>query len=194
MAKRDLYEILGVNRDASEDELKKAYRKLAMKYHPDRNPDNKEAEEKFKEAKEAYEILTDANKRAAYDRYGHAGVDPSMGGGGGGGQGFDGFADAFGDIFGDIFGGGGGGRGRSNVYRGADLRYNLEITLEEAARGAEKTIRIPALEECDICHGSGAKPGTQPKTCPTCGGAGQVRIQQGFFSIQQTCPKCHGSG
>ena len=196
MAKRNLYEILGVNRDASEDELKKAYRKLAMKYHPDRNPDNKESEDKFKEAKEAYEILTDANKRAAYDRYGHAGVDQSMGGGGGGGgQGFDGFGDAFGDIFGDIFGGGGGGgRGRSNVYRGADLRYNLEITLEEAARGAEKTIRIPALEECEPCHGSGAKAGTQPKTCPTCGGAGQVRIQQGFFSIQQTCPKCHGSG
>ena len=195
MAKRDLYEVLGVNRDASEDELKKAYRKLAMKFHPDRNPDNKEAEEKFKEGKEAYEILTDANKRAAYDRYGHEGVNPSMGGGGGG-QGFDGFADAFGDIFGDIFGGGGGGggRGRSNVYRGADLRYNLEISLEEAARGAEKTIRIPAQEECGACHGSGAKPGTQPKTCPTCGGAGQVRIQQGFFSIQQTCPKCHGSG
>jgi len=193
MAKRDLYEVLGVNRDASEDELKKAYRKLAMKYHPDRNPDNKEAEEKFKEVKEAYEILTDANKRAAYDRYGHDGINPQMGGGGG--QGFDGFADAFGDIFGDIFGGGGGGgRGRSNVYRGADLRYNLEITLEEAARGAEKTIRIPAQEECGTCHGSGAKPGTQPKTCPTCGGAGQVRIQQGFFSIQQTCPKCHGSG
>jgi len=195
MAKRDLYEVLGVNRDASEDELKKAYRKLAMKHHPDRNPDNKESEDKFKEAKEAYEILTDANKRAAYDRYGHEGVNPSMGGGGGG-QGFDGFADAFGDIFGDIFGGGGGGggRGRSNVYRGADLRYNLEITLEEAARGAEKTIRIPAQEECEPCHGTGAKPGTQPKTCPTCGGAGQVRIQQGFFSIQQTCPKCHGSG
>jgi molecular chaperone DnaJ len=193
MAKRDLYEVLGVNRDASEDELKKAYRKLAMKYHPDRNPDNKEAEEKFKEVKEAYEILTDANKRAAYDRYGHDGINPQMGGGGG--QGFDGFADAFGDIFGDIFGGGGGGgRGRSNVYRGADLRYNLEITLEEAARGADKTIRIPAQEECGTCHGSGAKPGTQPKTCPTCGGAGQVRIQQGFFSIQQTCPKCHGSG
>ena len=195
MAKRDLYEVLGVNRDASEDELKKAYRKLAMKFHPDRNPDNKEAEEKFKEGKEAYEILTDANKRAAYDRYGHEGVNPSMGGGGGG-QGFDGFADAFGDIFGDIFGGGGGGggRGRSNVYRGADLRYNLEISLEEAARGAEKTIRIPAQEECEPCHGTGAKPGTQPKTCPTCGGAGQVRIQQGFYSIQQTCPKCHGSG
>ena len=195
MAKRDLYEVLGVNRDASEDELKKAYRKLAMKFHPDRNPDNKEAEEKFKEGKEAYEILTDANKRAAYDRYGHEGVNPQMGGGAGG-QGFDGFADAFGDIFGDIFGGGGGGggRGRSNVYRGADLRYNLEISLEEAARGAEKTIRIPAQEECEPCHGTGAKPGTQPKTCPTCGGAGQVRIQQGFFSIQQTCPKCHGSG
>lgn len=192
MSKRDYYEVLGVNRDAGDDEVKKAYRKLAMKFHPDRNPDNKEAEEKFKEAKEAYEILSDANKKAAYDRYGHAGVDPSMGGGGGG-QGFEGFGDAFSDIFGDIFGGGRGGS-RSNVYRGADLRYNLEITLEEAARGAEKTIRIPTVEECETCHGSGAKPGTQPKTCPTCGGAGQVRIQQGFFSIQQTCPKCHGSG
>ncbi|WP_407280029.1 molecular chaperone DnaJ [Aromatoleum evansii] len=190
--KRDYYDVLGVNRDAADDEIKKAYRKLAMKHHPDRNPDNKEAEEKFKEAKEAYEILSDAQKRGAYDRYGHAGVDPSAGPGPGG-QGFDGFADAFSDIFGDIFGGGG-GRGRSNVYRGADLRYNLEISLEEAARGAEKTIRIPTVEECDTCHGSGAKPGTQPKPCPTCGGAGQVRIQQGFFSIQQTCPKCHGTG
>ncbi|NMG27453.1 molecular chaperone DnaJ [Aromatoleum evansii] len=190
--KRDYYDVLGVNRDAADDEIKKAYRKLAMKHHPDRNPDNKEAEEKFKEAKEAYEILSDAQKRGAYDRYGHAGVDPSAGAGPGG-QGFDGFADAFSDIFGDIFGGGG-GRGRSNVYRGADLRYNLEISLEEAARGAEKTIRIPTVEECDTCHGSGAKPGTQPKPCPTCGGAGQVRIQQGFFSIQQTCPKCHGTG
>ncbi|MBL8437263.1 MAG: molecular chaperone DnaJ [Zoogloeaceae bacterium] len=194
MAKRDYYEVLGVNRDASDDDIKKAYRKLAMKFHPDRNPDSKEAEEKFKEAKEAYEILSDAQKRGAYDQYGHAGVDPSAGGGRGGPQGFEGFADAFGDIFGDIFGGGGGGRGRSNVYRGADLRYNLEVTLEEAARGAEKTIRIPTMEECETCHGSGAKPGTQPKTCPSCGGAGQVRIQQGFFSIQQTCPKCHGSG
>ena len=194
MAKRDLYEVLGVNRDASEDEMKKAYRKLAMKYHPDRNPDNKEAEEKFKEAKEAYEILTDANKRAAYDRYGHDGVNPQMGGGAGG-QGFDGFADAFGDIFGDIFGGGGGGgRGRSNVYRGADLRYNLEITLEQAAHGTETKIRIPTMEECEVCHGSGAKAGTQPKTCPTCNGSGQVRLQQGFFSIQQTCHKCHGTG
>ena len=192
MSKRDYYEVLGVNRDAGDDEIKKAYRKLAMKYHPDRNPDNKEAEEKFKEAKEAYEMLSDPQKKAAYDRYGHAGVDPSMGAGPGA-QGFDGFSDAFGDIFGDLFGGGRRG-GRSNVYRGADLRYNLEITLEEAARGAEKTIRIPTVEECGTCHGSGAKPGTHPKPCPTCQGHGQVRVQQGFFSIQQTCPKCHGSG
>ena len=190
-SKKDYYELLGVSRTASADEIKKAYRKLAMKHHPDRNPDNKDSEEKFKEAKQAYEVLSDAQKKAAYDRYGHAGVDPSMGGNG---QGFEGgFADAFGDIFGDLFGGGGRG-GRSNVYRGADLRYNLEITLEEAARGAEKTIRIPTVEECGSCHGSGAKPGTQPKTCPTCSGQGQVRVQQGFFSIQQTCPKCHGSG
>ena len=194
MSKRDYYEVLGVNRDAGDDEIKKAYRKLAMKFHPDRNPDNKDAEEKFKEAKEAYEMLSDPQKKAAYDRYGHAGVDPSMGAGPGA-QGFEGgFADAFGDIFGDLFGGGGGRGGRSNVYRGADLRYNLEITLEEAARGAEKTIRIPTVEECGTCHGSGAKPGTQPKPCPTCNGHGQVRVQQGFFSIQQTCPKCHGSG
>ena len=192
MSKRDYYEVLGVNRDAGDDEIKKAYRKLAMKHHPDRNPDNKDAEEKFKEAKEAYEMLSDPQKKAAYDRYGHAGVDPSMGAGPGA-QGFDGFSDAFGDIFGDLFGSGGRG-GRSNVYRGADLRYNLEITLEEAARGAEKTIRIPTAEECGTCHGSGAKPGTQPKPCPTCNGHGQVRVQQGFFSIQQTCPKCHGSG
>jgi len=192
MSKRDYYEVLGLNRDAGDDEIKKAYRKLAMKHHPDRNPDSKEAEEKFKEAKEAYEILSDPQKKAAYDRYGHAGVDASMGAGAGA-QGFDGFADAFGDIFGDIFGGGRAG-GRSNVYRGADLRYNLEISLEEAARGAEKTIRIPTTEECDTCDGTGAKPGTQPKTCPTCNGHGQVRVQQGFFSIQQTCPKCHGAG
>jgi len=195
MAKRDFYEILGVNRDASDDEIKKAYRKLAMKYHPDRNPDNPKAEEQFKEAKEAYEILSDGQKRAAYDQYGHAGVDPQSGMGGGG-AGMGGFADAFGDIFGDIFGGGrsGGGGGRSNVYRGADLRYNLEISLEEAARGAETRIRIPTMEECEECDGSGAKKGTEPKTCPTCNGHGQVRMQQGFFSIQQTCPKCHGTG
>ncbi|MEN9783520.1 MAG: hypothetical protein RJA24_863, partial [Pseudomonadota bacterium] len=173
MAKKDYYEVLGVNRDASEDELKKAYRKLAMKWHPDRNPDNPKAEEHFKEAKEAYEILTDAQKRAAYDQFGHAGVDPSAGGAAGAGAGFGGFADAFGDIFGDIFGGaggGGGGRGRSTVYRGADLRYNLEISLEDAARGTETRIRIPAMEECETCHGSGAKPGTQPTSCTTCGG------------------------
>ena len=196
MAKKDYYEVLGVNRDASEDELKKAYRKLAMKWHPDRNPDNPKAEEHFKEAKEAYEILTDAQKRAAYDQFGHAGVDPSAGGAAGAGAGFGGFGDAFGDIFGDIFGGagGGGGRGRSTVYRGADLRYNLEISLEEAARGTETRIRIPAMEECETCHGSGAKPGTKPTTCTTCSGHGQVRMQQGFFSIQQTCPRCHGTG
>lgn len=193
MAKRDFYEILGVAKNASEDDIKKAYRKLAMKYHPDRNPDNKEAEEKFKEVKEAYEMLTNPEKREAYDRYGHAGVDPNMGGGGGG-FGAGGFGDAFGDIFGDIFGG---GRGRSSgpqVYRGADLRYNLEITLEQAAHGYETTIRVPSWDKCDTCHGSGAKPGTQPVTCTTCAGHGQVRMQQGFFSIQQTCPKCHGSG
>ena len=186
MAKKDYYEVLGVNRDASEDDFKKSYRKLAMKFHPDRNPDNPKAEEQFKEAKEAYEILSDANKRAAYDQYGHAGVDPSAAAG----AGMGGFADAFGDIFGDIFGG---GRGRSNVYRGADLRYNLELALEAAARGTETKIRIPTLEECATCHGSGAKPGTQPVKCTTCDGRGQVRMQQGFFSIQQTCPKCHGS-
>jgi molecular chaperone DnaJ len=192
MAKRDYYEVLGVTREVSEEELKKAYRKLAMKHHPDRNPGNPSAEERFKEAKEAYEILSDPNKRAAYDQYGHAGVDPTAAGAGGFGPGFGGFADAFSDIFGDIFGGGRGGR--SNVYRGADLRYNLEISLEDAARGTETRIRIPTMEECEPCKGTGAKPGTQPKVCPTCGGAGQVRIQQGFFSIQQTCPKCHGSG
>ncbi len=196
MAKKDYYEVLGVNRDASEDEIKKAYRKLAMKHHPDRNPDNPKAEEHFKEAKEAYEILADAQKRAAYDQYGHAGVDPQsgMGGFGPGGAGMGGFADAFGDIFGDIFGGGRGGGGRGGVYRGADLRYNLEISLEDAARGTETRIRIPTMEECESCDGSGAKKGTSPTTCPTCHGHGQVRMQQGFFSIQQTCPKCHGSG
>ena len=195
MAKRDFYEILGVAKGASEDEIKKSYRKLAMKYHPDRNPDNKEAEEKFKEVKEAYEMLTNPEKREAYDRYGHAGVDPNSGMGGMGG-GAGGFGDAFGDIFGDIFGGGRGGRGGGGpqVYRGADLRYNLEITLEQAAHGFDTTIRVPSWDKCDTCHGSGAKPGTQPVTCTTCAGHGQVRMQQGFFSIQQTCPKCHGSG
>ena len=199
MAKRDFYTTLGVNRDASEEDIKKSYRKLAMKHHPDRNPDNKQSEEQFKEAKEAYEVLSDARKRAAYDQFGHAGVDPSAGFGAGargfGGQeGFGGFADAFGDIFGDIFNTGG-ARGRgSGVYRGADLRYNLELTLEEAARGTEAKIRIPTLEECTTCKGSGAKPGTQPKQCPSCHGQGQVRVSQGFFSVQQTCPQCRGTG
>ncbi len=197
MAKRDYYDVLGVAKNASEDEIKKAYRKLAMKYHPDRNQGEKTnaAEEKFKEVKEAYEILTDSSKRAAYDRFGHAGVDPNAGGFGGfrGAEGMGGFAEAFGDIFGDIFGGGRGG-GRSSAYRGADLRYNMEITLEQAAKGFATDIRVPAWDSCETCHGSGAKPGTSPKTCSTCGGAGAVRMQQGFFSIQQTCPTCHGSG
>ena len=184
--KKDYYEVLGVNRDAADDEIKKAYRKLAMKHHPDRNPDNPKAEDHFKEAKEAYEVLSDAQKRAAYDQYGHAASEGGMGGGAGGAAGFD-----FSDIFGDIFGG---GRARSTVHRGADLRYNLEITLEQAARGTETQIRVPTMTECDTCHGSGAKPGTTSATCATCAGHGQVRMQQGFFSIQQTCPRCHGSG
>jgi len=193
MAKRDYYEVLGVAKNASDDELKKAYRKLAMKHHPDRNPGSKEAEEKFKEAKEAYEMLSEPEKRAAYDRYGHAGVDPSSAAGAGGMGG--GFADAFGDIFGDIFGAAAGRRGGGpQVYRGADLKYAMEISLEEAAKGIETEIRVPSWEHCDTCHGSGAKPGTQPRTCRTCGGSGAVRMQQGFFSVQQTCPTCHGSG
>ena len=203
MAKRDFYTTLGVNRDASEEDIKKSYRKLAMKHHPDRNPE-KGAEEKFKEAKEAYEVLSDAKKRAAYDQFGHAGVDPSAGFGAGAGargfggagpEGFGGFADAFGDIFGEIFGQQGrGGRGGNGVFRGADLRYNLDLALEEAARGADVKIRIPTMEGCETCHGNGAKPGTEPKTCPTCQGRGEVRVSQGFFSIQQTCPQCHGRG
>ena len=192
--KRDFYEILGVARNASDDEIKKSYRKLAMKYHPDRNPDSKEAEAKFKEAKEAYEMLSDPQKRAAYDQYGHAGVDPNMGGFGGGGQGFGGFSDAFGDIFGDIFGGGSQSRGGPQVYRGADLRYSMEITLEEAAHGHDTQIRVPSWSDCEACHGDGAEPGSKVETCSTCHGAGQVRVAQGFFSMQQTCPRCSGSG
>ncbi|MFO1339455.1 MAG: molecular chaperone DnaJ [Burkholderiaceae bacterium] len=203
MAKRDYYEVLGVAKNASEDDIKKAYRKLAMKHHPDRNQGDgaKVAEEKFKEAKEAYEMLSDEQKRAAYDQYGHAGVDPNMGGGRGGPgpEGFGGFAEAFGDIFGDIFGGqGGGGRrgggGGQKVYRGNDLSYAMEITLEEAAAGKDSQIRIPSWEHCETCNGTGAKPGTKAKTCSTCNGAGTVHMRQGFFSIQQTCPHCHGTG
>jgi len=191
MAKRDFYETLGVNRDASDAEIKKAYRRLAMKWHPDRNPDNPKSEEHFKEAKLAYEILSDAKRRAAYDQFGHAGVDSAMAGAGAG-AGFSGFGDVFSDIFGEIFGSG--RTGRSSVFRGADLRYNLEISLEQAAKGFETRIRIPTMAECATCHGSGAKPGTQPQTCATCRGAGQVRVSQGPFSIAQTCPRCHGTG
>ena len=198
MAKRDFYEVLGLAKGASEDEIKKAYRKLAMKYHPDRNQGDKakEAEEQFKEVKEAYEMLSDAKKRAAYDQFGHAGVDPNMGGGRGGDGFGGGFADAFGDIFGDIFGQGGGGRrgGGPQVYRGNDLSYAMEITLEEAAAGKDSQIRIPSWDECDTCHGSGAKPGTSAKTCSTCNGSGTVHMRQGFFSVQQTCPHCRGTG
>jgi molecular chaperone DnaJ len=191
MSKRDYYEVLGVSRDASEADLKKAFRRLAMKYHPDRNKDDSgDAEVKFKEAKEAYEILSDANKRAAYDQYGHAGVDPSMGGRPGAGAG--GFEDIFGDVFGDIFGSRRGGGQRA--YRGSDLQYNLELTLEEAVFGTEVKIRVPTLVSCQTCDGTGAKKGTSPVTCTTCGGAGQVRMQQGFFAVQQTCPQCHGKG
>jgi molecular chaperone DnaJ len=201
MAKRDYYEVLGVAKNASEDDIKKAYRKLAMKFHPDRNQGDgaKKAEEQFKEAKEAYEMLSDSQKRAAYDQYGHAGVDPNTGfrPGGPGAEGFGGFAEAFGDIFGDIFGGQGGAGGQrraQQVYRGSDLSYTMEITLEEAAHGKETQIRIPSWEECVTCHGTGAKPGTHAKTCPSCNGAGTVTMRQGFFSIQQTCPHCHGTG
>ena len=196
MSKRDYYEVLGVAKDASEQDITKAYRKLAMKHHPDRNTegDAKASEEKFKEAKEAYEVLSDASKRAAYDRFGHAGLGQGAGGfGGGGPEGFGGFADAFGDIFSDIFGGGARG-GRNAVYRGADLRYSMEITLEQAAEGFATEIRVPSWDTCETCSGSGAKPGTSAKTCGTCGGAGNVRMSQGFFSIQQTCPTCRGSG
>jgi molecular chaperone DnaJ len=197
MSKRDFYEVLGVAKTASDDEIKKAYRKLAMKYHPDRNQGDKskEAEEKFKEVKEAYEMLSDSQKRAAYDQYGHAGVDPNMRGGMGGGDMGGGFAEAFGDIFGDMFGGQRGGqRGGRQVYRGGDLSYSMEITLEEAAKGKDAQIRIPSWDACDTCHGSGAKPGTSPKTCSTCSGQGSVQMRQGFFSVQQTCPHCRGTG
>ena len=174
MSKRDFYEILGVSKDVDKKELKKAYRKVAMKHHPDRNEGDKASEEKFKEASEAYEVLSDDQKRGAYDRYGHAGVDGSQGGGHGGG-GAGGFGDIFGDVFGDIFGGGGGGGGRrGGPQRGSDLRYTMTLSLEEAVKGCEKKITIPTLAPCDPCDGSGAKPGTSAKTCSTCGGQGQV--------------------
>ena len=190
MSKRDYYEVLGVAKDASERDIKKAYKRLAMKYHPDRTAGDKAKEEKFKEIQEAHEILTDENKRAAYDRYGHAGVDPNRGAAGAGAADF---GDIFGDVFGDIFGGGRGG-GRQRARQGADLRYNLELTLEEAVRGKNVEIKVPTLVGCTTCDGSGAKKGSSPKTCPTCHGNGQVQMRQGFFAVQQTCPTCSGKG
>ncbi|KLU20076.1 molecular chaperone DnaJ, partial [Proteus mirabilis] len=193
MAKRDFYEVLGLSKTADEKEIKRAYKRLAMKYHPDRNQGDKESEAKFKEIKEAYEILSDAQKRAAYDQYGHAAFEQG-GFGGQGGGGFGGgadFGDIFGDVFGDIFGG---GRRQQRAARGSDLQYNMDLTLEEAVRGVAKEIRIPTLETCDKCHGSGAKEGTSAETCSTCHGAGQVHLRQGFFTVQQACPTCHGRG
>ncbi len=190
MAKRDYYEVLGLDRGASDDDLKKAYRRLAMKYHPDRNPDDSHAEERFKEASEAYEILSDGERRAAYDRFGHAGVDPAAGAGPGGFNGS--FGDIFSDVFGDIFGAARGGR--SGVEQGADLRYTLTLDLEQAVRGDEVEVSVPVLATCEDCNGGGAKPGTRPETCPECSGTGRIRVAQGFFSLQQTCPRCRGAG
>jgi molecular chaperone DnaJ len=195
MAKRDYYKVLDVARDASEADIKKAYRRLAMKLHPDRNPDDKNAEEQFKEAKEAYEVLSDAQKRSAYDQFGHEGLDAQRGAGGGG-PGFnpnEAFGDIFGDVFGDIFGGGRRG-GRSQVFRGADLRYELELDLNQAVFGASIEIDVPKLSECETCHGSGAAKGSNPIQCETCHGSGQVRVTQGFFQLQQACPRCRGTG
>lgn len=190
MQQQDYYELLGVGRNASDAEIKKAYRKLAMKYHPDRNPDDKVAEEKFKEVQKAYDILGDSQKRAAYNQYGHAGVDPNMGAGG---AGFGGFGDVFEDIFENIFTGGR-QQHQSRGQRGADLQYNIQLTLEEAACGKQVEITVPRHTNCGKCSGSGTKKGSKPQRCDTCDGVGQVRIQQGFFSIQQTCPSCHGEG
>jgi molecular chaperone DnaJ len=193
MAKRDYYQTLDVARDATEADIKKAYRRLAMKLHPDRNPDDKAAEEQFKEAKEAYEVLSDAGKRAVYDQHGHAGLDQQRGGGGG--HPGEGFSDIFGDVFGDIFGGARrGGGGRSQVFRGADLRYELELDLNQAVFGAAIEIDVPKLCECETCKGSGAAKGSNPVQCETCHGTGQVRVSQGFFQLQQACPRCRGSG
>jgi len=190
MAKRDYYDVLGVEKGASDADIKKAFRRIAMKYHPDRNPDGADAEDKFKEAQEAYEILGDEEKKAAYDRFGHAGVDGQSGGGGGFGGGN--FSDVFGDVFGDIFGGG--GRGRGGPARGSDLRYDLQLDLEDAVRGKTVQIDVPTMSSCDTCDGSGARKGSSPVTCSTCNGAGQVRMSQGFFSVQQACPQCRGRG
>ena len=193
MAKRDYYKVLDVARDASEADIKKAYRRLAMKLHPDRNPDDKNAEEQFKEAKEAYEVLSDAQKRATYDQFGHEGLAQRGAGGGPGFNPGEAFGDIFGDVFGDIFGGGRRG-GRSQVFRGADLRYELELDLNQAVFGASIEIDVPKLSECETCHGSGAAKGSNPIQCETCHGSGQVRVTQGFFQLQQACPRCRGTG
>jgi molecular chaperone DnaJ len=200
--KRDYYEILGVGKGVDAEELKKAYRKMAMQYHPDRNPGDKAAEEKFKELSEAYECLSDPKKRSVYDQFGHAGLGQGgfggaqdFGGFGGGGQGFSNFNDIFGDIFSEVFGSTrGGGGGRSRAIRGADLRYNLKVDFEEAAFGCEKTITVPKEVPCKTCQGSGARPGTKPETCSSCRGAGEIRFQQGFFTLSKTCPECQGMG
>ncbi len=188
MSKQDYYETLGVERDASDEQIKKAYRRLAMKFHPDRNPDDASAEDRFKAAKEAYEVLSDARKRAAYDQFGHAGLNHGGGPGAGGGAGF---RDIFDEVFGDIFGQRGGG---ARAYRGADLRYDLELSLEEAVSGTTVKIQVPNRVPCDECAGTGARKGSEAVSCTTCGGVGQVRMQQGFFSVQQTCPRCRGAG
>ncbi|MEJ7616729.1 MAG: molecular chaperone DnaJ [Pyrinomonadaceae bacterium] len=202
MSKRDYYEILGVGRNSTEQEIKSAYRRLAVKFHPDKNPGDAEAEERFKEAAEAYSVLSDADQRGRYDRFGHAGVANGAGARGWGQPGFSGIEDILGDLFGffDVFGGGGGssragsGRAQAAAQRGADLRYDLEISLEESSTGMSASIRIPRLEACDLCRGSGAAEGTQPDTCATCGGTGHVRYQQGFFSVARTCSTCRGTG
>ena len=192
MAKRDYYVVLGVEKGATGAEIKKAFRRIAMKFHPDRNSDDKNSDEKFKEAQEAYEVLGDEEKKSAYDRFGHAGVDGNSGGGGSG-SGGAGFSDVFGDVFGDIFGGSG-GRGRAGPARGSDLRYDLQLDLEDAVKGKTVQIDVPTMSHCDPCDGSGARKGSSPVTCTTCGGAGQVRMSQGFFSVQQACPQCRGRG
>src|ERR1041384_2163910 len=196
MSKRDYYEVLSISRTATDQEIKSAYRRLAVKYHPDKNPNDATAEEKFKEAAEAYGVLSDPEQRKRYDRFGHAGVSSSAGAGAWGAPGFGGIEDILGDLFGfgDVFGGGRGGARRSAAQRGADLRYDLEITLEDAANGMTAQLRIPRLETCEKCQGSGAAEGTQPETCQTCSGAGQVRYQQGFFSVARTCANCRGTG
>ena len=191
--KKDYYKVLDVPKTATEADIKKAYRRLAMKYHPDRNPGDAEGEERFKEAKEAYEVLTDPQKRAAYDQYGHAGLEAAAAGARGRASAADAFSDIFGDVFGDIFGSARRGA-HAQVFRGADLRYELELDLHEAVFGHTVEIEVPKLVECEICHGTGAAKGSKPQTCETCGGSGQVRISQGFFQLQQTCPKCRGAG